>query len=345
LGGRRLELAYFADVFTPATWSAFLADGARVTAFREISMRRGARHVAPGDRFLCYLKGGFSFVGALEAQSTARLEQTPIWGFTEFPVRVDVHAHAVLTADQALPLTALEGRVSFYPVGKDVTTVPAYFQGSPRSLKEHDGSEIWRAIVAHDDGVKPAPSPDQDDSPTIEPAVAIRKHVEIQALLAEFGLATGCSVWIPRNDRPAVGRADPEMLGRLLRDLPFIFAGKAQQIVQNIDVIWMQGDAVVATFEVENTTSIYSGLLRMSDLVALMPNLNFPMYIVAPEGRRSSVRDEIIRPTFATLSHPLATKCGYIAAEALQQRRASIGDDTLRYLRPGFIHGLAEHFN
>jgi hypothetical protein len=41
-----------------------------------------------------------------------------------------------------------------------------------------------------------------------------------------------------------------------------------------IDVLRLKGHAVVAAFEIERTTSIHSGLLRMADLVAVQPNLN-----------------------------------------------------------------------
>jgi hypothetical protein len=54
-------------------------------------------------------------------------------------------------------------------------------------------------------------------------------------------------------------------------------------------VLWLSGPAVVAAFEIESTTSIYSGLLRMADLLALQPNLNIPLFLVAPEDRRSEL--------------------------------------------------------
>ena len=339
------ELAYFADVFTPATWSAFMADGGRVTAFSRGSMNRGAGKVRSGDRFVCYLKGKFSFVGALEARSEAYVSDDPIWGTGDFPVRVRVEPLALFMPEVALPIAALDGKLSFFASGTPQSMVPAYFQGSPRALTEPDGQAIWRAILAHEDGVRSMQRPAiQELADAVEVAVAGPRHAETQALLAEIGLATGCSVWLPRADRQAVGRVNAELPGRLLPELPFLFPGKAQQVVQNIDAIWLQGSTVVAAFEVENTTSIYSGLLRMSDLVSLMPNISFPMFIVAPEARRAAVRDEVTRPTFAALEPPLQQKCGYIASEELQRKRATLGDDLLRHTRPGFINDLAEHF-
>ena len=72
---------------------------------------------------------------------------------------------------------------------------------------------------------------------------------------------------------------------------------------------------MVAAFEVEHTTSVYSGLLRMSDLAALSPNLNFPLYIVAPEDRMNKVRRELSRPTYQYLE--LHRRCGFFSDEDL----------------------------
>ena len=54
-----------------------------------------------------------------------------------------------------------------------------------------------------------------------------------------------------------------------------------------------------AAFEVEHTTAIYSGLLRMSDLVSMQPNIKIDLFMVAPDERREKVAYEITRPTFA----------------------------------------------
>ena len=62
----------------------------------------------------------------------------------------------------------------------------------------------------------------------------------------------------------------------------------------------------MAAFEVECTTSVYSGLLRMSDLMALQPNLDINLYLVAPDERREKVKQEILRPTFSLREKPLA---------------------------------------
>jgi len=92
---------------------------------------------------------------------------------------------------------------------------------------------------------------------------------------------------------------------------------------------------------IESTTSIYSGLLRMSDLIAMQPNLNIPLYLIAPDERREKVLIEVNRPTFSRLSPPLAEVCRYIAFSALPERLSQVAP-FVRYLKPDFLDDLSE---
>jgi hypothetical protein len=47
--------------------------------------------------------------------------------------------------------------------------------------------------------------------------------------------------------------------------------------------------------------------------VAMQPNLNIPLYLVAPDERRQKVFAEVNRPTFLRLSPPLVDICRYIS--------------------------------
>ena len=108
-----------------------------------------------------------------------------------------------------------------------------------------------------------------------------------------------------------------------------------------IDVLWLDRNAIVAAFEIESTTSIYSGLLRMADLVAMQPNLNIPLFLVAPEERREKVFTKVNRPTFSRLDPRLAEICRYISFDALRERLAQV-KDFVRYLKPDFLEDLSE---
>jgi hypothetical protein len=64
-------------------------------------------------------------------------------------------------------------------------------------------------------------------------------------------------------------------------------------------------NVITVAFEIESISSIYSGILRMSDLISMQPNLNIPLYIVAPDDRRYKVFKEVNRRTFSKLSPQL----------------------------------------
>jgi hypothetical protein len=130
-------------------------------------------------------------------------------------------------------------------------------------------------------------------------------------------------------------------LPHLKSELPLQFDDATNRTIELIDVLWLKGHAIVAAFEIESTTSIYSGLLRMSDLIAMQPNLNIPLYLVAPDERREKVLVEVNRPTFTRLSPPLAEVCRYIAFAALRERLDQVAP-FVRDLKPDVLDDLSE---
>ena len=148
-------------------------------------------------------------------------------------------------------------------------------------------------------------------------------HVQMQWLLAKIGPKLGCKVWIAANDQKREWKG--EKLGDLsVQSLPNLgLDDESQKAIRLIDIVWLKGNnQVAAAFEIEQTTSIFSGLLRMSDLVSLSPNLNFPLYLVAPKERLEQVRRQLARPTFQTLE--LHQRCGYFSCEELAKAADSI---------------------
>jgi hypothetical protein len=152
----------------------------------------------------------------------------------------------------------------------------------------------------------------------------------------------GLSVWVARNDknREYNGKRFSENF-KLKDNLPLQFDEATLRTIELIDVLWLYKNAIVAAFEIESTTSIYSGLLRMSDLISMQPNINIPLYLVAPEERRKKVIDEINRPTFARLNPPLSKVCRYISFSTLIDQ-AQMVKDVVKYLKPEFLLGISE---
>jgi type II restriction enzyme len=127
-------------------------------------------------------------------------------------------------------------------------------------------------------------------------------HSEVQAWLRDLGRALGFRVWIAANDRGR--RIDGTALGEgCLEEVPAPLASSpAAESIRLIDVLWIAPDAdhFVAAFEVEHTTSIYSGIVRMLDLALGLPEHAADRYfLVAPDEREAAVRAQLVRPAFS----------------------------------------------
>ena len=96
-------------------------------------------------------------------------------------------------------------------------------------------------------------------------------------------------------------------------ELPFTYDSTTQGTIERIHVLSLKRNRIEAAFEIESTTAIYSGLLRMGDLLALQPNIDIPLFIVAPDDRRHLVLREIRRPTFTRMETPLHEICRYVS--------------------------------
>lgn len=132
-----------------------------------------------------------------------------------------------------------------------------------------------------------------------------RTHTEIQAWLRDLGLALGYKVWVAANDR---GRTydGSRLAAGCLDTLPAsIESLSGVESIRLIDILWIEPDdtRVIAAFEVEHTTSIYSGIVRMLDL-ALSGDLHAAggLFLVAPDTREEEVRAQLHRPAFSRVA-------------------------------------------
>lgn len=147
-------------------------------------------------------------------------------------------------------------------------------------------------------------------------------HTEIQGWLRDLGLALGFDVWVAANDR---GRAyGTGHLGEgCLAQLPEgITAG--MDSVRLIDVVWIVHGAhtVAAAFEVEHSTSIYSGIVRMLDLaLGTEVGENSTLFLVAPDNRRGEVEQQLCRPAFSRVAE---LNIRYLPYSELKENRNAI---------------------
>ncbi len=153
---------------------------------------------------------------------------------------------------------------------------------------------------------------------------ADHSHSEVQAWLRDLGRALGYAVWIAANDQGRAwegGRLGDGCLGCLP---PAVAGAPGADTVRLIDVIWLDAASgrPAAAFEVEHSTSIYSGIVRMLDL-ALGGGAAPPegLFLVAPDDREKDVRAQLARPAFGSVRH---LNLRYIPYGELREHRAAI---------------------
>lgn len=151
-----------------------------------------------------------------------------------------------------------------------------------------------------------------------------RTHTEVQSWLRDLGRALGFDVWIAANDRGrafAGGQLGDGCLERLPASLT---AGDGSGAIPLIDVLWLEkgADRVVAAFEVEHTTSIYSGIVRLLDISLGAPgNAAGALFLVAPDDREQDVRAQLRRPAFRSVGE---LRVRYLPYGELEKHRVAI---------------------
>jgi hypothetical protein len=347
-------MPYYLDLFSPETYEAFGRSDRSISGFR-IRQRNAASKIKCGDKLLCYMTKLSRWGGILEVLDGPFLDNSPRFYPTEDPfvVRFHVQPSVWLPVDRAVPihLEHVWNRLSFTK-GQDKggSTWTGKIRASLVRLDDADGQfleslirdqeqegapvypvepEEYRKLLTHRirraDGEVAVTVPEEDEPPSVapEPQVATRESLRVQALLAEIGASMGMSIWLPRSDRAAVLTEWRGEHQALIERLPLNYGDTTLRTIEQIDVLWLRGRAIKRAFEVEHTTSVYSGILRMADLLALQPNMDIRLHIVAPGVRREKVFNELRRPVFSLLDRgPLSESCTYLSYDSVRELAA-----------------------
>lgn len=124
-------------------------------------------------------------------------------------------------------------------------------------------------------------------------------HSEMQYHLLKIGKALNYDVIAASNDR-SKNYNGISFSSLSIKEFPKIEIQKETlNTVKLIDIIWFEKNTnkIICAFEVEKSTSIYSGILRLSDLSFSLPNQNSKLYIVIPNNRENEVKFQLARPS------------------------------------------------
>lgn len=352
---------FWINLFTASTWhTAQEAD--RPAAWFATRNRKLFKELAVGDLIVCYV-ARIGFTGVFRAAEQPRqIDDGPF--ADAFPVEVPAEPVVVLDLEEALPIEKAGGIQSWlvqssgveWPqeTGELLVSRLRKWAENPlrRSLTRQQLSHRPRTGLASSLGkvtVPQDPESADDEKPgaqTHESATRttprdtspVTDHVAIQARLLRIGRLLGLTPWVTPDDQSRLD-GNGVALGELpdvTTNLPEQFDEATNRTIRHIDVMWLHRNRVEAAFEIESTTSIYSGLLRMADLLALQPNISIPLFLVVPEHRLERALEQLGRPVFRAMSQPLPHSCRVMAFPQLDDVEALVmaagGHVTLRAL-------------
>lgn len=343
-------MGYYLDIFSPITYEAFSITKKDVAGVRE-EHAGYINKLRPGDKLICYLTKLGRWVGVLEVVSGVFKDESPRFQAIDDPfiLRVKVKPLAWLDKEKAIPIredfvwNKLSITKGYSKTGGQWT---GPFRSSLNKLLDSDGNFLEEVIISQtkngttypvdekdyqkhltqrvrstkEDIDVSVPEDDGKEKVAVTDDNSIRESIKIQAILAKVGEQMGFKIWIATGDRSRVLKEWTPEEGVLLDRLPISFDEVTLKTIERIDVLWIKRRAIARAFEVEHKTSIYSGILRMADLVALQPTLDIKLHIVAPDDRRYEVFQEIQRPVFSLLEKgPLAEYCTFISYDRLRE--------------------------
>jgi 16S rRNA G966 N2-methylase RsmD len=178
-----------------------------------------------------------------------------------------------------------KGKATFTQVWDAVSTK------FPNSLTS-DSSSIMGALVQYARKVPP-------DLWMLKPEYFARQnqHNEVLALLAEIGKTQGYKIWVGMKEQSgfADGLIDHKKLSDYVTtDLNKINNAENLDTVRQIDLLWIKGNKIVHSFEIEFTTSMTSGLVRGSNIKS-----DVQKYLVLPEEREEQFKRKHKSPMFS----------------------------------------------
>jgi len=369
-------MKFLLNLFTPETWAAFLDHGATVSGFPISMRTRAQNIAAAGDIFVCYMVKVSRWCGVLRIVDGPYIDETPIFRSQGDPyvVRFKVDPLVLLSDEVTVPITAPEvwSHLSFTR-NMDVTNpgpgwaYKAKVASSLVQIAKADGeflaellkkqkatprqfpfdTEDRRKLAAKATTVKtatgerdveiPEDSPMDDGIAVAATGADERESIKVQALICKIGALMKYDIWVPRNDRARVQAELPTDFHRaFINLLPFNYNDATLRTIEHIDVLWLRRRSIVRAFEVEGTTAVYSGLLRMADLLALQPDLRIQLHIVAPDERGDKVMRELKRPVFLYLEGgALSDSCSFITYSRI---RELAGQPHLEYMNSEIVN-------
>jgi hypothetical protein len=275
----------------------------------------------PGDRVVYYCKGDSVIKGIYEiVKLCGEEEREKKWPDALFQFEIT----PIYELDEPYNFKLLVPSLKLFEGISDTKRWGAVLQGaygSIRLLDEQDYREIEKAVIQ----AEQAPTNETEEIEE-RPLPDYREHLRIQHEIADWGVKQGYRVCVATNDKNAI----KSKLGAVLDEMPKFHRDAVIDLAKRIDVVFFdpERDVLTHAFEIEHSTGVSSGLLRLNDIAESYPSANVKFYIVSDEENRDKFEREIIRPSFKQLRKCKCEFREYRQVEAewkeLQKRKPSI---------------------
>ena len=125
----------------------------------------------------------------------------------------------------------------------------------------------------------------------------INQHSEIIAILATIGRKQGFEIWIGRREQTEKDNSIVSQ-GKKLSEYMTLKRFKVdnaanQDVIENIDLLWIKGNKITAIFEIESTTNMMSAIMRGSNVDASVDK-----FMILPEERETQFNNKMTSPLF-----------------------------------------------
>ncbi len=241
------------------------------------------RELLAGTKIIFYQagKGGQAFIGTAEiSDSIYKLSEEEIAKRKLQSVLFDgeyaIHLKNIISWKQPKPIQDLVGRLDFI---KREKIYGVYLQGGVRKI---DASDYRKIIDYHP----------PKGLPVKETKKSKFKHVEIEGMLIELGNLLGFDTYCADKSKTYNGTPLSELTS--LKTIPKFSMSRITSTAQRIDVIWFEDEFPVFAFEVEHTTDITKGLLRLHQLTQFQTRL----FIVSSKEMQKKFDIEISKTPF-----------------------------------------------
>jgi len=130
-----------------------------------------------------------------------------------------------------------------------------------------------------------------------EEIAKVFNHQEAEFILLKLGQILGYDTYSPDKNKEAYGQKLEDLIS--LNEIPQFTTPSLLDTIKNIDVIWFEDEFPVCCFEVEHTTGVTSGLLRLYQT----SQLNTKLFVIAPADVLKKFETEMNKMPFRKIKN------------------------------------------